>query len=89
MPTITESREDYCRDNLYQVRLSEIAADRNRVESSAIADLAYLIAGLVTTTQFRLVHRMLQGVEHTDPTEWSTSHLLHWRQIHDWVLTNN
>ena len=77
MPTITESREDCCQDNLYQANLSEIAADRNRVESSAIADLAYLIAGLVTTTQFRLVHRMLQGVEHTDPTEWSTSHLLH------------
>ena len=54
-----------------------------------MAGLAYLIAGLVTTTRFRLVHRMLQGVEHTDPTEWSTSHLLHWRQIHDWVLTNN
>ena len=77
MPTITESREDYCQDNLYQENLSEIAANRNRVESSVIADLAYLIAGLVTTTQFRLVHRMLQGVEHTDPTEWSNSHLLH------------
>ena len=77
MPTITESREDCCQDNLYQANLSEIAADRNRVESSAIADLAYLIAGLVTSTQFRLVHRMLQGVEHTDPTEWSTSHLFH------------
>ena len=23
----------------------------------------------------RLVHRILQGVEHTDPTEWSNSHL--------------
>ena len=33
------------------------------------------VAGLVTSTQFPLVHRMLQGVEHTDPTEWSTSHL--------------
>ena len=77
MPTITESREDCCQDNLYQANLSEIAADRNRVESSAIADLAYLIAGLVTITQFRLVHRILQGVEHTDPTEWSNSHLFH------------
>ena len=77
MPTITESSGDYRQDNPYQENLSEIAANRNRVESSAIADLAYLIAGLVTSTQFRLVHRMLQGVEHTDPTEWSTSHLLH------------
>ena len=59
MPTITESREDCCRDNLYQANLSESAADRNRVESSAVADLAYLIAGLVTSTQFHLVHRML------------------------------
>ena len=83
MPTITESREDYCRDNLYQENLSKIVVDRNRVESSVIADLAYLIAGLVTTTQFHVVHRMLQGVEHTDPTEWSTSHLFHWRQIQD------
>ena len=83
MPTITESREDYCWDNLYQANMSEIAANRNRVESFAMADLAYLIAGLVTTTQFHVVHRMLQGMEHTDPTEWSTSHLSHWRQIHD------
>ena len=36
---------------------------------SAITDLAYLIAGLVTITPSRLVHRMLQGVEHTDPTQ--------------------
>ena len=83
MPTITESREDYCWDNLYQENLSEIAANRNQVKSSAIADLAYLIAGLVTTTQFRLVYLMLQGVEYTDPTERSTSHLFHWRQTHD------
>ena len=83
MPTITESREDYCQDNLYHANMSEIAANRNRVESSVIADLAYLIAGLVTTTQFRLVHCMLQGVEHTDQLEWSTSHRFHWRQIHD------
>ena len=76
MPTITESREDCCQDNLHQANLIETATDRNRVvESPAMVDLAYLIAGLVTTTQFRLVHRMLQGVEHTDPTEWSTSHL--------------
>ena len=77
MPTITESREDYRWDNLYQENLSETAANRNRVESSAIADLTYLIAGLVTTTQFRQVHHMLQGVEHTDLTEWSNSHLFH------------
>ena len=77
MPTIKETRVDYCRDNTYQANLSEIAADRNQIESSAIADLAYLIAGLVTITQFRLVHCILQGVEHTDPTEWSSSHLFH------------
>ena len=74
MPTITESREDHCRDNLYQTRLSETVADRDRVEGSAIADLAYLIAGLIPVTQSRLVHHILQGVEHTDPTEWSNSH---------------
>ena len=83
MPTITESGENYRWDNLYHANMSEIASNGNRVKSSVIADLAYLIAGLVTTTQFHVVHRMLQGVEHTDPTEWSTSHLSHWRQIHD------
>ena len=40
----------------------------------AIIDLAYLFTGLVTITQSRLVHRKLQGVEHTDPMEWSNSH---------------
>ena len=78
MPTISESREDYRWDHLYQVRLREAASDRNRVESLDIADLAYLITGLVATTQFRLVPRMLQGVEHTDQSEWSTSHRFHW-----------
>ena len=28
-----------------------------------------------TVAQSPLVHRMLQGVEHTDPTGWSNSHL--------------
>ena len=55
----------------------------------AIIDLAYLFAGLVPITQFRLVHCILQGVEHTDPTEWSNSHLLHWRQIHTGCSTNS
>ena len=41
----------------------------------AIIDLAYLFTSLVTITQSRLVRRMLQGVEHTDPTGWSSSHL--------------
>ena len=41
----------------------------------ATANLSYSIAGLVTITQFPLVHRMLQVVEHTDPMEWSNSHL--------------
>ena len=65
---------DYRRENLLQARLNKFAVaaiDRD----SVIIDLAYLIAGLVTITQSRLVHRMLQGVEHTDPTEWSNSHL--------------
>ena len=75
MPTVAESREDYRQDHLYQVRLREAASNRNRVEISDTADLAYLITGLITITQFRLVHRILQGVEHTDPTEWSNSHL--------------
>ena len=52
-----------------------MASDKNRVEITVTADLAYLITGLITITQFRLVHRILQGVEHTDPTEWSNSHL--------------
>ena len=59
-------------------RLPPIGTERD----SAITDFAYLLAGLVTITQFCLVHRVLQGVEHTDPTEWSSSHLLHWRQIY-------
>ena len=65
---------DYRRENLLQARLNKFAVaaiDRD----SVIIDLAYLIAGLVTITQSRLVHRMLQGVKHTDPTEWSNSHL--------------
>ena len=51
-------------------------------QDSAIIDLGYLLAGLVTITQFHLVHRVPQGVEHTNPAEWSSSHLLHWRQIY-------
>ena len=59
------------RGNPSQARLSEVAIDRD----PAIIDLAYLFAGLVTIAQPRLVHCILQGVEHTDPTEWSNSHL--------------
>ena len=73
-------RMDYCRENLLQACLNKFAMvviDRD----SVIIDLAYLFAGLVTITQPRLVHHMLQGVEHTDPTKWSNSHLLQWRQI--------
>ena len=69
-----KARMDYRQENLLQARLNKFAVaaiDRD----SVIIDLAYLIAGLVTITQSRLVHRMLQGVEHTDPTEWSNSHL--------------
>ena len=40
----------------------------------ATIDLAYLFTWLVTITQFCLVQRVLQGVEHIDPTEWSNSH---------------
>ena len=75
MPAVTEPREDHRQDHLYQIRLREAASDRNRVEITATADLAYLITGLITITQFRLVRCILQGVEHTDPTEWSNSHL--------------
>ena len=75
MPPVTEPREDCRQDHLYQIRLREAASDRNRVEITTTADLAYLITGLITNTQFHLVHRILQGVEHTDPTEWSTLHL--------------
>ena len=72
---------DYRWENLLQALLNKFAVIAiNR--DSVITDLAYLIAGSIT--QSRLVHCMLQEVEHTDPTEWSNSHLLHWRQI---VLT--
>ena len=50
--------------------LPSIETDRD----AAIIDLAYLFTGLVTITQFCLVQRVLQGVEHIDPTEWSNSH---------------
>ena len=69
-----KARMDYRWDNLLQVHLIKFAVaaiDRD----SVIIDLAYLIAGLVTITQSRLVHCMLQGVKHTDPTEWGNSHL--------------
>ena len=62
-----KARMDYRRENLLQEHLNKFAIsaiDRD----SVIIDLAYLIAGLVTITQFCLVHRVLQGVEHTDPT---------------------
>ena len=89
MPTIAESREDYHQDHLYQMRLREAASDRNRVESSDISDFAYLITGLITIIQSCLVHLILQGVEHTVPTEWSNSHLFHQRQIHADCSTNS
>ena len=76
MPTVAESREDWCWDHLYQM----IEGGCLQQESSRdpdTADLAYLIAGLITITQFCLVHRILQGVEHTDQLEWSNSHLFH------------
>ena len=56
---------------------------------SAIINLACSFAGSVTITQSRLVPCILQGVEYTDPMEWSNSHLLHWRQIHTDCLTNS
>ena len=69
-----KARMDYRLENLLQARLNKFAvAAINR--DSVIIDLAYLIAGLVTITQSRLVHCMLQGVKHTDPTEWGNSHL--------------
>ena len=72
---------DYRWENLFQACLNEFAVteiDRD----SVIIDLDYLFAGLVTITLSCLVHCMLQGVKHTDPTAWSNSHLLQWRQIH-------
>ena len=40
MPAVTEPREDYCQDHLYQIRLREAASDKNRVEVTATAKLA-------------------------------------------------
>ena len=80
-------RIDYHRENLFQACLNKFAVTEID-QDSVIINLAYLFAGLVTITQSRLVHRILQGVEHTDPTEWSNSHLLHWRQIHTGCSTN-
>ena len=74
MPTITKSRLITAGTIPIKhawARLPSIGIDRD----PAIIDLAYLIAGLVTITQSRLVHCMLQGVKHTDPTEWGNSHL--------------
>ena len=88
MPTITKSGLITARKISFKhawTSLLSTEIDRD----SAIINLAYLIAGLVTITQSRLVHRMLQGVEHTDPMEWSNSHLLHWRQIHTGCSTNS
>ncbi len=56
-----KARMDYRQENLLQACLNKFAAaviDRD----SVIIDLAYLFAGLVTITQSRLVHCMLQGV---------------------------
>ena len=75
--TVTKSRDDCWHDNPFQANLKLERAGHWEEPSQdpATADLACSIAGLVTITQFPLVHRMLQGVEHTDPTEWSNSHL--------------
>ena len=73
MPTITKSRLIAAGEIPFKhawAKLQSIEIDWD----SAIIDLAYLFAGLVTITQSRLVHCILQGVEHTDPTEWSNSH---------------
>ena len=74
IPTITKSRLIAAGEIPFKhawARLPSIEINQD----SAIIDLAYLFAGLVTIAQSRLVHRVLQGVEHTDPTEWSNSHL--------------
>ena len=74
MPTITKSRLIAAREIPFKhawARLPSIEIDQD----SAIIDLAYLFAGLVTIAQSGLVHCILQGVEHTDPTERSNSHL--------------
>ena len=72
MPTITKSR--LITDGTITLKHAWARLPSRGIErDSAIIDLAYLFAGLVTITQFRLVHCILQGVEHTDPTEWSNS----------------
>ena len=73
MPTMTKSRLIAAGEIPFKhawARFPSLEIDRD----SAIIDLAYLIAGLVTIAQSRLVQSILQGVEHTDPREWSNSH---------------
>ena len=73
MPTITKSRLIATGEIPFKhawARLLSTEIDQD----SAIIDLAYLFTGLITITQSHLVHHILQGVEHTDPMEWSNSH---------------
>ena len=88
MPTLTKSRLIAAREIPFKhawPRLPSIEIDQD----SAIINLAYLFTGLVTITQSRLVHCMLQGVEHTDPMECSNSHLFHWRQLRTGCSSNS
>ena len=73
MPTMTKSRLIAAGEIPFKhawARLLSTEIDRD----SAVINLAYLFTGLITITQSHLVHHILQGVEHTDPTEWSNSH---------------
>ena len=65
-----KARMDYRQENLLQARLNKFAVAAIDRDSVTI-DLVYLIAGSVTITQSRLVHRLLQGVDHTAPLEVS------------------
>ena len=78
----------HCWGNFAQAYLSELAIDRGWLRCCHNR-LVLFIYWIGHNTQSCLVHRMLQGVEHTDPTEWSNSHLLHWRQIHIGCSTNS
>ena len=74
MPTITKSGLIASEETPFMhawARLPPIGINQD----SAIIDLAYWFAGLVTITQSHLVHCILKWVEHTDPTEWSNLHL--------------
>ena len=78
---------DHCRGNPFQACLSKIPNNRDWPRF-CYKPLGLFIYWIGHNYPARLVHRILQGVEHTDPTEWSNSPF-HWRQIHDGCSTNS